>query len=249
MSQLDCKRIHFETIDSTNTWAKQQIESFAQDALTVVTADFQTAGRGRFKRSWVAPANVNLLVSFCLKIASTPFLGNIPQVLALSVCQCLPDIPIRLKWPNDLILDGKKMGGILCETVQVTDGIGVIIGIGLNINMTPESLQQVDIPATSLLAHSGTMWDRELLLKQLTDCFKKDLKTLLQEGFGPFLGAYRQHLQINQSVSIQDGPRRIQGFFQAIDDQGGLILRLPDGSLKTVYTGEIVPEVTDDVEL
>lgn len=249
MSQLDCQRIHFETIDSTNTWAKQQIESFASDTLTIVTADFQTSGRGRFKRSWVAPANVNLLVSFCLKIPLTPFLGNIPQVLALSVCKSMPDIPIHLKWPNDIILDDKKMGGILCETVQVTGGIGVVVGIGLNVNMTVESLQQVDIPATSLLAHSGIAWDRELLLDRLTHCFKNDLTFLLKEGFGPFLSTYRQKLQINKSVSIQDGTRRIQGSFQAIDDQGGLILRLADGSLKTLYTGEIVPEVTDAVEL
>lgn len=235
------KRKHFQTIDSTNNWAKAHMKSFSPSELTVISADYQTAGRGRFKRSWVAPSDANVLMTFCFFLSSlNDSIGNIPQVLALSVCKVLSFLPIRLKWPNDLLLERKKMGGILCETVQVEGGVGVALGIGINVNMTQQELALIDIPAHSLLHYTGKRWDRERLIEDLANQFASDLETFKCEGIAAFLAIYRSSLDMPAFVTIQDGHRLVQGAFHSIDERGGLVIQLQDGILKTVYTGEIV---------
>ena len=113
---MQIKRHHFETIDSTNTWAKQQAETFERGSLTLVTADRQTSGRGRLNRSWLSPAKENLYATFCFFLDShRQDVGNVPQVMALAATEILEqfDFNPTLKWPNDLLLRHKKLGGIL----------------------------------------------------------------------------------------------------------------------------------------
>lgn len=114
------KHIHFDTIDSTNTWSKRHTGEWAPEGVTLVTASKQTSGRGRFKRTWISPPDVNIYATFCFWFdPKRNDVGHIPQLLALAGASTLMQqgfLP-KIKWPNDLLLNGKKVAGILCETI------------------------------------------------------------------------------------------------------------------------------------
>lgn len=191
------KRIHFDTIDSTNTWAKNNAHQFPLESMTIVTADQQTAGRGQFNRKWLSPPKCNLYVSFCFFLKDYPkYLSNIPQVLAISVIKTLEPLGFHpmIKMPNDIMLFDKKLGGILCETTPVNEHLFVVVGLGLNINMSQEMLNQISQPAISLYAVGGLCYDVEDILMRITTEFESNLKTLLTNGISPFLNDFKTFL-------------------------------------------------------
>lgn len=171
-------RIHFTTIDSTNTWAKDHIEELPRDDWTVITADRQTAGRGQFNRTWRSPLG-GLYVSFVYFLDEYPKdTGQIGQHACQAVIEAIGElgngIVAEKKEPNDVLIDGRKVAGILCETVQVDEGskIGVVIGIGLNVNVPVEELNQVDQPATSLSLCLGKEVELDTILENLLSRLK-----------------------------------------------------------------------------
>ncbi len=244
---MDLIRRHFDIIDSTNTWAKQNAHLLARDKVTLVTAEGQTSGRGRFKRRWESPPGQNIYASFCFFVDKARLdLGNIPQVLALSAVSVLEkhNFSPELKWPNDVLLSKKKVAGILAETTSIDDELCMIIGIGLNVNMTKEYLQLIDRPATSLLVEKGHAFDIEDVLKQLRNSFLPDLTLFLKDGFAPFFKTYCRYMTINQQIHFHDNVNIWDGQLHAINPDGSLTLRLSDGKLKNFISGEILwPEV------
>ena len=187
-------RIHFDEIDSTNNWVKEHSDQLDPNCLTIVTSDGQTSGRGQFERKWVSPKGVNLYISYAfIRPSLDPFIGHVPQVLALAAAELLSDLgfPPTLKWPNDILLAGKKVGGILTETMTTAQGVVVIVGVGMNVNMTSAHLDQVDQAATSLLVESGKEWERGEVLTSLSQRFSSKLEQLFKEGFSPFLTAFQ----------------------------------------------------------
>lgn len=171
-------RKHFRTVHSTNSWAKEHKNEFAQDQLTLITVDEQTAGRGRFDRVWVSPPGQNVYASFCFFVPG-PCQGaiNISQMLAVPAVRTLEQLGVeaQIKWPNDLMIENKKVAGILCETTPVGDKTCVIIGIGINVNMSVEQLAQIDQPATSLMVEKGCEFLVEKVISILSDQFYQDL--------------------------------------------------------------------------
>lgn len=248
---MELTRIHFDTIDSTNTWAKQNAHKLESDKITLVTADTQTAGRGRFKRKWVSPSHQNIYASFCFFISreQLPILGNIPQVLALSTVELLQGLGFhpRLKWPNDVLLSGKKVAGILCETTTVEDRLCVVVGIGLNVNMPRELLDQIDQPATSLLAEGKINkgeYEVEFVLHRLTRCFIDHLNKLLLDGFKPFLESYRNIVATPPSkiLRFHDNVTLWEGIFHSVNEDGSLNIQLCEDKkiVKRFIAGEIL---------
>lgn len=237
-------RKHFDSIDSTNTWAKEHAHELPHDKITLVTAHTQTAGRGRFKRRWESPPGQNIYATFCFFVEKHfEAIGNIPQLLALSTVTVLKKLNFNatLKWPNDVLLSDKKVAGILAETTMV-DKLCVVIGIGLNVNMPQELLQQIDRPATSLMVESGMVFDKEMVLKELQNEFIKNLDVFFTDGFTPFLEAYRQHMPMdsNKITRFHDNRNVWEGTIHAINDDGSLSLKLADGTIKTFIAGEIL---------
>lgn len=165
----EVKRVHFDKIDSTNTWGKQNANSLERDMVTLITAEEQTSGRGRFKRKWESPPGQNIYATFCF-FTKKPLasIGSVSQLAAQAVAKTLEEHGLKptLKHPNDVLLSGKKVSGILCETTPL-DMLCVLVGIGLNVNMPADALQKIDQPATSLLAESGFNYDIEKLLASL----------------------------------------------------------------------------------
>ena len=239
------KKMHFATLPSTNTWAKEHLLELDRDALTVITADEQTAGRGRFKRSWISPKGCNLYATYVFFIdAIDESVRHISQVLALSAYKILqPWVPhVKLKWPNDLVIDQKKLGGILCELSEAPPHWAVITGIGININMPKSILETIDRPATSLMEECGLALERSKIEEALNAQFQSDLQELKQRGFLPFLNTFKEALihRPNETLRFHDFQKEIRGTFQGINADGSLNLQLPDGTIKRCMSGEII---------
>lgn len=241
---MEIIRQHFTTIDSTNSWAKLHAHELQRDKITLVTADTQTAGRGRFKRKWESPPGRNIYASFCFFVEGySPHIGNIPQVLALSTAKILKtmDFDPSLKWPNDILLSEKKVAGILAETTAL-DQLCVVIGIGLNVNMPKALLQKIDRPATSLMVESGRTYDPEEILAKLAQTFSADLDRFFSRGFTPFIEPYRQSMSRNpdRTIRFNDNKNIWEGKLHAINEEGSISLKLFNGEIKTFIAGEIL---------
>lgn len=176
---MEVHTIHFETVESTNTWLKNQAGSFDPNKITCLIADIQTAGRGCFDKKWVSKKG-NLQMSIFFHIARDyPLLPYVAQLFALSTAQVLmrEKIPLCIKWPNDILVGGKKLCGILAETIQFDATLGVVIGLGLNANAPVVT----DQPTTSLFELTGETWDLNALSTQIIAQFQEDLKLQLSE--------------------------------------------------------------------
>lgn len=239
------KQIHFKCIDSTNTWAKEHPDQWALEGVTVVTASEQTAGRGRFKRTWLSPADVNLYATFCSWFdPQRTDVGHIPQLLALAAAMIVEKMGFfpKIKWPNDLLLNGKKVSGILCETTMEEERRGVICGIGLNVNMREEELRQIDRPATSLFVEGGEELQLEPLLHALTDKFISLMEEFDRVGFSPFFPHIdeRSFFRRGEEVRFYDHTGVVEGTFDGFQLDGSVNMRLPNGINRNFYAGEFI---------
>lgn len=235
--------IHLDTVDSTNTYAKAHAAEFPQHQLSCVYAEEQTAGRGRQQKTWVSPKGVNLYVTFfCSLPSNTPHLTSIGQVLALSCASVFLQYGLspQIKWPNDIQLGGKKVAGILCETIFHSSLVDLFLGIGINVNMDQSVLMQIDQPATSLAQETGHPWDKKKLLQKIQTQFSLDVQRFKEEGFAPFHSLFNHLLASKgQTISCSDGQNTWTGICHSISPDGRLNLLLPDQSIKTLSSGEI----------
>jgi len=241
---MEIVRRHFETIGSTNTWAKENAVTFNKSLLTLVTANAQTAGRGRFKRHWESPPGHNIYATYCFFVEKhRADVGNIPQILAISAAEVLSECGLspQLKWPNDVLLDKKKVGGILCETTPLSDQLCMIVGIGLNVNMTQEILDAIGQPAASMQSVSGKSWDVDEVLEKLTRQFVKNLEQFLEEGFLPFYKKYVELMKLSgENIRFNDNRTIWEGTIDSIGTDGTLYLKLSDGNIRKFVCGEIL---------
>lgn len=237
--EINC--LNFNCLDSTSTWSKANYKNFDPKKLTLVSADQQTAGHGRYKRSWISPPGQNIYATYTFFIEkSRQDIANVTQVTALAAVKTLEELGFEslLKWPNDLLINRKKVGGILCEMDSHETYSVIMIGMGININMPLEILQQINQPATSLMVESNRMFQVPQVLQKLTHYLNRDLTLFLHEGFHPFLSDYRKHLLHKKGDPLLLNEQK--GFFQAIDNQGALVMLLQDGSEQKFFAGEII---------
>lgn len=176
-------RYHFASIPSTNAWAQQHLSNLPWGELAVVTADLQTAGRGRFSRPWTAPAATSVLATFAAATRRPKFYLA-TAVLSVAAVRALDALGVPgagIKWPNDVMLGDGKCGGVLCEATAWTgpagdDGPGyarlLLLGIGMNVNTAAAELAAIDRPrwpATSLLAAAGSAHDVDRVCSALME--------------------------------------------------------------------------------
>ncbi len=233
--------IHLAQTDSTNTYAKRHVHTFAPDKITCISAEEQTAGRGRFQRSWHSPKNVNLYLTFYFRLPlNTLHLISLAQVMTYSFANILlqEGLHPKIKWPNDVQLNGKKVSGVLCETSFQEKFAEIFLGIGINVNM--ENFSQIDKPATSLKVETGRTWDKETLLKKLQKEFSTNLERFRKEGFTPFHSQFENLLAYKgQQIRCFDGKKEWSGICHSLTNDGQLNLYLPDKSIHTVLSGDI----------
>jgi BirA family transcriptional regulator, biotin operon repressor / biotin---[acetyl-CoA-carboxylase] ligase len=235
--------IQLNVVDSTNTYAKHHAAAFPKDRITCVTAEEQTAGRGRYQRKWVSPKGVNIYATFYFTLpATTPDIVSLSQVMAYSFSTLLiqEGLDPKIKWPNDIQLSGKKVSGILCETQFHQDVIELFIGIGINVNLEASSAAQIDQPATSLLIETGRKWDKMGLLHKLQKQFMKDLERFKKEGFAPFHQEFDHLMALKgETVRCYDGKKEWVGICHSLTKDGQLNLLLPDRTIHTILSGDI----------
>ena len=235
--------IHLDTTDSTNTYAKLHALKFPTDQITCIDAEEQTAGRGRYQRRWLSPRGANLYATFYFQLPSdTSHLISLAQVMAASFASVLIKEGFfpKIKWPNDIQLQGKKIAGILCETAFHPPAVDVFLGIGVNVNMDIELLAQIDQPATSLKAETGHAWDKKILLHKLQKQFAADLQKFKQQGFTPFYELFDSLLALRgQKITCFDGKKTWVGICHSLTNEGQLNLLLPDQSIHTLSSGDI----------
>lgn len=235
--------IHFDSIDSTNTWTKNHAHELDPYQVTCVTAMEQTSGRGRWNHKWLSPKNQNIYATLYFCIPRTcPYIHNLGQILSLSCAKVLKNkgFSPEVKWPNDLLLNGKKVAGILTELVVFNQHFGIILGIGINTNMSQELLDTIDQPATSLSQLSGQTWTIEQILEPLLQQFLDDLALLQEQGFKPFQATYEALLAYKgKTISSSDGVKQFTGICHSINEEGRLNLLLPSGEMIALTAGEI----------
>lgn len=234
---------NFKTIYSTNTWALQNYALFDKEALTIVAADEQSAGRGRLQRTWESPPDLNLYITFCLFVPQDMInIANMPQVLALSCAEMLESLGLSptLKWPNDILCSNKKMGGIHTETKFVEDLKFVAMGLGLNINMPEIMLKKISKPATSILIETGKNYSISAIQSLLEEKFNQNLSLFFENGFAPFYHNFKAHMDEDKSLQFFDNQNILHGKCSSLNPDGTLSLTLNDGTVTTFCYGEIV---------
>ena len=179
------REIFLENIDSTNLWAKTNIEELEDK--TIVFAGAQTQGRGRLQRKWVDLGKGNLFMSIVLKPDKNyEHYANLTQYLSVTLCKTLEEYGIKpeIKWPNDVLVNGKKIAGILAETsVKGTKFKGLVLGIGVNLNAQEKDFSKIDKKVTSLNLEVGETIDMIEFKDKLVTSFFKDYNQFLEEGF------------------------------------------------------------------
>ena len=234
---------HFESVGSTNDEARRLGMDGARHR-SIVVADEQASGRGRWGRSWSSPPG-NFYGSALLRPdIPPPNVGELTFVASLALRAALLDIGVtdaRLKWPNDVLVGGKKISGLLLESELTADGrtAFAIVGTGVNLNSFP---QDVLYPATSVVASTArTVTPCEFLAAYLStlDGWVDRWTTL---GFGAVRAAWLDAAYgIGGPVEARTHAETVSGVFEGLDDQGGLILREDGGGHRIVAAGDIFP--------
>jgi len=230
-----------ETV-STNASAFRLAEEGAEEGTTLI-ADFQSGGKGRMGRVWASPPGVNLYCSVILRPDIKPVAA--PQLTFLSVVavaraiERLTDLKPRIKWPNDILVNGKKVAGLLNEMSAETDKVNfVVLGIGVNINMQAEQFPaDLRHPATSLFIEAGKTVSRTLftrvLLEELDDLYRE----FINEGYAPVRKEWLEKSRLEGAlVTVTDSGASRSGRVRGIDEYGALILE----NGEQILSGDVV---------
>lgn len=235
--------IEHDILESTNDEACRLASDGAAEG-TVVWAHQQRAGRGRRGRQWQSPEG-NLYFSVLLRPAAPPAMAaQLSLVAAVAMADTLADIlpdgaRVEQKWPNDVLVDGKKIAGILLESSGATaDRVDwLVIGCGLNIAVTPDDTA---LPATSLAAEGASSADRKAVLMALLDSLHRWRGEWETAGITPVRTAWLARARgLGQEITVRLPTHEFEGQFLDMDDSGALIVRLPDGSEKAVTAGDV----------
>ncbi len=235
---------HLPTVTSTNTWAKEHAGEFAQDEVTAITADTQTHGRGRYSRVWLSPEGKNLYLSLAFFLEDNnikPF--ALCQLASLTLEEFLQihGISAKIKWPNDLLVNGKKIVGVLTERTEVNGVPFIVLGIGLNVNMNAEEIAQIPQSATSMSLEKNHTFSVEAVKEFYVRLFVKRLNEAIETGFSHVWGHWQKSLawMLEHPVCIQTTAQRLQGKVLALEGDGSLLLEGSDGLKHTIHSADV----------
>ena len=242
--KIDIRR--YKELPSTNDEAMRLALDGAQ-SFTVVAADSQSRGRGRNGRDWFSPAGTGLYASLvtrpAVSVSEISLMTLLCGVSAVEAIRRTCGLKASLKWPNDVLVNKRKVAGILCEAslTSKSDPI-VIIGLGVNVNTLPQDLPERTIfPGTSLMAESGLSHNRDELLLEWVERTGFWLEKLESGNTAQVIRRWNEFDALHGarvSVSQPDGTR-LSGTAAGVDDEGHLILRLHGGEIEKVIVGDV----------
>lgn len=238
--------VYLDEIDSTNNYCKRMAEQGAEHGLLVI-ADRQVAGRGRRGRSWETPSGTSIAMSILLKPRIAPERASMLTIVAaMAIADAVKEVaalPVGIKWPNDIVVNKKKLCGILTEmSVELSAINYVVVGMGINVNNTsfPEEIAET---ATSLYLEKAERISRSRMIAAAMDAFEHYYELFINtQDLSGFRTAYEAYL-VNRDARVRviagDGTVEDEGMALGIDDMGRLRIRLDDGSVKAVMAGEV----------
>lgn len=235
---------YYEEIDSTNNQAKRLAEEGSPHG-TLVVADRQSAGKGRRGRSWVSPGGTGIWMSILMRPQIPPMhAAMMTLVMALAVCEGVEretGLKTQIKWPNDIIIDGKKICGILTEMSSELDFIHyVVTGMGINVNMEefPDELKD---KATSLRLEAGRPFARSAIIARVMESLEPYYEQFVRdEDLSGLLEPYHSRLaNLGREVAVLAPGHEYQGTALGINEKGELLVKTGDGTVKQVVSGEV----------
>lgn len=228
-------------IDSTNQYLLDRMETLQSGDACV--AEYQQAGRGRRGRQWISPFGVNLYLSMYWRLEQGPAAAiGLSLVIGIVLAEVLKELGadgVRVKWPNDIYLNDRKLAGILVElTGKTGDAAQIVIGTGINLAMNARSAGDINQGWINL-QEAGVTVDRNQLAASIVNKMRIALTHFERDGLAPFVERWaRLDNFIDRPVKLLIGDREILGIARGIDQQGGLILE-QDGVRKSWVGGEI----------
>ncbi|MFC1670015.1 biotin--[acetyl-CoA-carboxylase] ligase [Spirochaetota bacterium] len=234
-----------ESIDSTNIKAKELANEGHQEG-TVIIADSQSKGKGRKGRHWFSPGKTGIYMSLILKPPIIPSEAQkITLITAVAIAEVLKyyaGIDVRIKWPNDILVNNKKLAGILTEINTTKDSINyIIVGMGINVNTPLESMpSEIRDIATSILIETNKEMEKWDIVKVILESFERYYNKFLNNGFADILEEWKRLSQIMGSkikVDLEKGS--IEGEVVEVDKDGFLIIRDSDGNDEKIIAGDV----------
>lgn len=225
------KGIYLETVDSTNDYIKRNADKFSHGDYLFTYS--QTNGRGRRGRNWESDSKGIALSIF---VNADSFPERISLAAANAVIRALKKqirMPFEIKWPNDILLNGKKLCGILCENAKN----GYIVGIGINISQTADDFSALSLPyATSVFIESGKTVSGEKIAKKIALSLTRQLKKQKEKVFKEYS---KNCATLNKRIRVIAVDEEYEATALGLSENGGLIIQTDDGKTKTVISGEV----------
>ena len=249
---LDCRRVGsqvccFDETDSTNLQACRLGDDGGVDGLVVI-ADRQSSGKGRMGRQWESPGGVNLYASILLRPPILPFEApKLTFLSAVAVCRAITSctgLQPTVKWPNDILLDGAKVAGLLNEMSSETDQVHyVVLGIGVNLNMRADQFPtDLRYPATSLAITTGELVSRLDFTRALLQEIDALYHTYLGQGSAPIFSAWTDLCDmVGKLIHVDCNELQIEGTMIGLAEDGALLVRTKTGKMQCVYAGDVRP--------
>lgn len=228
-------------IDSTNQYLLERMHDMPSGAACI--AEYQQAGRGRRGRQWFSPFGANLYMSMYWRLEQGPAAAmGLSLVIGIIMAETLRSLgadEVRVKWPNDIYLNDRKLAGILVElTGKTGDAAQIVIGAGINLAMRTADASQINQGWINL-QEAGVTVNRNELVARLINRLREALPLFEQEGLAPFVARWAALDNfINRPVKLLIGEREVHGIARGVDSQGGLLLE-QDGEIKAWVGGEI----------
>jgi len=233
---------YFDTLSSTMDIALQLAVKGVQEG-AVVLAEAQSKGKGRLGRSWVSPKYKGIYLSLILRPKILPNEASVLTLLsAVSICEAVKettDLDVKIKWPNDIFIRDKKLGGILVElNAEMDQTRFIIIGIGLNVNNDKKNLLH---NAASLKENKREEINRIVLLQEILRRIEANLLSFLQKGSGYIIDKWRGYnITLNRRVMLSCQKKAVEGYAVDIDADGGLLIRDDSGVVRKLMAGDVV---------
>ena len=247
MVNLDMSKytiVTLEEVHSTNSYALEYLPSFEDG--TVLYTTHQTSGRGRYNRKWIYDDTENLYMSIVLKPEKKSFpFQNLTQYLSVILCKVLEEnfgINPSIKWPNDILVDGAKISGILAETGMSNNKIdGVVLGLGLNVNLKQETIDKIDQKATSIFVLKKRKYDIENIVKMICEKFFFEYEKFVDSGFGYIKEEYIKRCNfLGQKISIREAEEIRNYYAKSIDNDGLLVVLDEQNNECRIITGDVL---------
>lgn len=235
---MSARIVIYDVVDSTMDEARRLLQD-GVDLETIVLAKSQDGGRGRQGRSWISPAG-NLFMSLITRDVAATQLSQFALLwgeVVRRVVSSYTKAQVQCKWPNDVLINGNKVGGILIER----HGSALIVGVGINIEYHP---QDVQFPATCLKEHSQENISPEGVARKIWDCYLELRGQWEQKGFGQIRNLWLQSAwKLKDEINIRQNDGSVVGIFEAIDETGAILLKDAAGAIKKLYVGDLIKEV------